>query len=408
MAMLPAAPSAESELCGGTPRLTAFRVRYPFCVVRKGPSLASAKVGTKDCGDLIWVTAIKDGFAELFGGKGYMLVDGRTLKLPMLLEPVPPAAYPLVPRPNDREVDEVRHAEAGGEDIRARRAAPRPRVLLVATSSHFVFDSFLEDAARSGDLREPAAAPGTRPGYRHHVAHAKRLLVGVGAHWAGWAFFRFLFEECDCDAVALTGRADEERWGGGCAEERWEGRAVLRGDAASLAARLRDGTFGAGDWDVAIAADGMRDVVEFLVRRVAPEDSTLVRYAYAHTFNELNIPGAPFACNALNATLPTAPFDLLMQTTVLCPSSAVAEYVRRYSDVKAVPCTCASFDYFRPWPKRHDLFDGKHGYVTMVKEARRGELHAAKSIFLKTVPRSRRARPRAWRCSTVSRGDIRT
>jgi hypothetical protein len=31
-----------------------------------------------------------------------------------------------------------------------------------------------------------------------------------------------------------------------------------------------------------------------------------------------------------------------------------------------------------------------------------------RKVSFETVPRSRRARPRAWRCSTVSRGDIRT
>ena len=353
------------------PAMHAFRVVYPFVAVRSGPGTHFEKLGTKDKGDFVWVVRLEGGWASLARPEGaWMLVDGAALDLPVLLQPVPECCVPLVPRPDDCEVKEVA-GDAADAEPRPPRPPGRPRVLLVATSSHFVFDSWLDESDAKGETRRMGAPNwGRRAGGRHHVVHRKRLLVGVGAHWAAWAFFRFLDEECDCTALALSGRDAKERWPpGDVRDETWEGLRVIRGDAASIAPLLRG-----QDFEIVIAADGMRDVVEFAVKRVMPGDTTVKRYAYAHTFNELRLPGgAPFATDSINGGLEPAPFELLRETTILAPSDAVRDYVARYCGAlapKPLSCTAASFGYFgrddASLPARHDLFDGNHRFVTMI------------------------------------------
>ena len=170
------------------PTMHAFRVVYPFVAVRSGPGTHFEKLGTKDKGDFVWVLRLEGGWASLARPEGaWMLVDGAALDLPVLLQPVPECCVPLVPRPDDCEV-----AEVAGDDCDAAPRPPRPpgrpRVLLVATSSHFVFDSWLDESDAKGETRRMGSPNwGRRAGGRHHVVHKKRLLVGVGAHWAAWA-----------------------------------------------------------------------------------------------------------------------------------------------------------------------------------------------------------------------------
>jgi hypothetical protein len=64
---------------------------------------------------------------------------------------------------------------------------------------------------------------------------------------------------------------------------------------------------------------------------------------------------------------------LLRETTILAPSDAVRDYVARYCGAlapKPLSCTAASFAYFgrdeASLPARHDLFDGRHRFVTMI------------------------------------------
>ena len=146
----------------------AFRVVYPFVAVRSGPGTHFEKLGTKDKGDFVWVLRLEGGWASLARPEGaWMLVDGAALDLPVLLQPVPECCVPLVPRPDDCEVAEVA-GDAGDAAPRPPRPPGRPRVLLVATSSHFVFDSWLDESDARGETRRMGAPNwGRRAGGRH-------------------------------------------------------------------------------------------------------------------------------------------------------------------------------------------------------------------------------------------------
>ena len=70
-------------------------VHKPRVAIRKEPRTDAALVATKVFGDVINADSISDGWVTLPDGGGFMLIDGKSVGLGTLLEPVPPPTTPI-------------------------------------------------------------------------------------------------------------------------------------------------------------------------------------------------------------------------------------------------------------------------------------------------------------------------
>ena len=207
---------------------TPYRVLHPTVHIRAEPTTSAAIRRSVRSGAFLWISAVDNNWATLEADGGFAMVDGAPLGLPVLIEPLPVIIHPLVSGNSDPTVQPAKPARLfrcqrcnsafrtpmllRGHSKNCSVCEPvgdrLPRVALLATTVHFVFESFLNSIEyASGGW----AASHHRAGGAVQLEQCiDRTKTATGAFWASWALFRWLAQNTDCTMIGLAERAGDK------------------------------------------------------------------------------------------------------------------------------------------------------------------------------------------------------